>query len=764
MKLDVDDLLKRLTLEEKASLCSGLDFWNTNAIERLGIPSWMMTDGPHGLRKQASGHDATVTGSVPATCFPTGVGLAASWNPELLRSVGQAIGREARGHGVGVVLGPAVNIKRSPLCGRNFEYLSEDPYLAGELAKAHINGLQGEGVGASVKHFAVNNQEHLRMTIDARVDERTLREIYLPAFEAAVKGAQPWTVMCSYNRINGTYASESRWLLNDLLKDEWGHTGMVVTDWGANNDRVKGLVAGQDFEMPGNGLTDADIVRAVNEGRLDVEILDRTVRRILTVTQRVMDHQGPGVAFTAEDHHVLARRVATETMVLLKNKGGLLPLAEGETIAFLGAFAREPRYQGAGSSHIHPTRMDDAVEEARRTAPGTEVVYAPGYRTQEKTPDQGLIDEAVALAARASVAVVFVGLTDAFESEGFDRTHLGLPEAHNALVEAVLRVQPRVVVVLSNGAPVSLPWVDRVPAILESYLGGQGWGGAVVDLLFGKANPSGKLAETFPLRLEDTPCFLNFPGDGHAVDYREGVFVGYRHYDALGLAPLFPFGHGLSYATFGYGPLVADQSEIAEHGSVTLSLEVTNTGSVAGAEVVQLYVEAPESKVVRPVRELRAFAKVGLAPGETRRVSLRLERRAFATWNAELHAWVVEDGTFEVVAGSSSRDLRARTKVKVHATAPARSYDQNTTLGELRDHPSVGGFVTRLLEAMLGLFGHYEPGSAEATMMETMVSEMPLRNVVRMSGGQTPPELLETLLEVLGGKRPVSDLARFTPS
>jgi len=760
MKLDIDDLLKRLSIEEKASLCSGLDFWNTKAIENWGIPSWMMTDGPHGLRKQASGSDAGVLGSVPATCFPTGVGLAASWNPEVLKAVGRAIGREARAHGVGVVLGPAVNIKRSPLCGRNFEYLSEDPYLAGELAKAHVEGLQGEGVGASVKHFAVNNQEHLRMTIDARVDERTLREIYLPAFEAVVKGAQPWTVMCSYNRINGTYASESPWLLRHLLKDEWGHSGIVVTDWGANNDRVAGLLAGQDFEMPGNGLTDADIVNAVREGRLDPGVLDEAARRILTVTSRVIENRGPGTPYTPEEHHALARRVATETMVLLKNEGELLPLDGRETIAFLGAFAQEPRYQGAGSSHIQPTKLDNALDEARRLAPGAQILYAPGYSTRRNAPDRALLDEAAAVAARASVAVVFVGLTDSFESEGFDRTHLRLPEAHNALVEAVLAVQPRTVVVLSNGAPVDLPWVHRVPAVLEGYLGGQAWGGAVVDLLFGRANPSGKLAETFPLRLEDTPCYLNFPGDGRTVEYREGVFVGYRHYDALSLDTLFPFGHGLSYTTFAYGPLVVAQ----DGGGVVAEVAITNTGTKDGAEVVQLYVEAPESSVIRPVRELRAFQKVVLGAGEARTLTFRLENRAFATWNPEVHGWVVESGHYEVVAGSSSRDLRCHARVWVEAPAPPRLYDQNTTLGELRTHPVVGPFVDRLLVGMLALFGQYEPGSAEATMMETMVSEMPLRNVVRMSGGRTPPELLTTLLEVLAGRLPAASLEPFTPN
>lgn len=761
----IDQLLKELTLEEKASLCSGKDFWTTKAVERLGIPSWMMTDGPHGLRKQPSGGDAGVLGGIPATCFPSGVGLASSWNRELIEEVGRAIAREAKANQVGVVLGPAVNIKRSPLCGRNFEYLSEDPFLAGEMAKHHILGVQSQGIGASIKHFAANNQERLRMTIDAVVDERTLREIYLPAFEAAVKGAQPWTVMCSYNRINGTYAAENRWLLTEVLKEEWGHTGIVVTDWGADNDRVAGLKAGQELEMPGNGgLTDADLVKAVKGGTLPTGVLDKSVGRVLTLTQKVVENLDPKAVYDAGAHHALARKAAAEGMVLLKNEGSLLPL-KAQRIALVGAFARQPRYQGGGSSHITPTRIDDALTEFRVQAPaGVEVVFAEGYSLKNDGSQPALIAEARAAAEAAEVAVVFIGLSDNLESEGFDRTHLGLPAGHVALLEGVLEVQKNVVVVLSNGSPVEMPWIDQVPAVLEGYLGGQAWGGAVVDLLLGKAVPSGKLAETFPLRIEDNSAFLNFPGDAKKVEYREGIFVGYRHHDAARVAPLFPFGHGLSYTTFSYGPLVPDKTTLTDAQTLTVKVAVTNSGSVAGAEVVQLYVGDRRASVLRPVRELKGFAKVFLAPGETKTVTLSLQKRAFAFWSAEVHDWVVETGEFELSAGSSSRDLRSFATITVRTTTPdSVRYDHNTTLGELADHPVGGLFVRTVMKKMEAVFGTYEPGSAEERMMRTMVAEMPLRNLVRMSGGQMPPLVLDLLLGVLNGLQPLSVLDRFIP-
>jgi beta-glucosidase len=782
MKRNLDAIVAALTLEEKASLCSGLDFWNTKPLERLGIPSWMMTDGPHGLRKQST--DSARVGlhdSLPATCFPSGAGLAATWNADLLGEVGAAIGEEARAEGVGVVLGPAVNIKRSPLCGRNFEYFSEDPFLAGELAKGYIKGLQSRGVGASIKHFAANNQEKSRMIIDVVADERSLREIYLPAFEAAVRDAKPWTVMCAYNRINGTYCSENPWLLAQVLRKEWGFGGVVVTDWGACNDRVAGLAAGEDFEMPGNGgITDADIVAAVRNGSLPEDCLDAALRRILELTFRVADAP-PAPRFDAAVHHALARKAARESMVLLKNEARLLPLdrgsgsgsalggrtgspapagastaraghppAERGRIAFIGAFARTPRYQGGGSSHIVPARMDDALAEARRIA--GDIDYAPGYDLEADEPDPALLAEARETAARSDTAVLFVGLTERLESEGFDRSDMKLPRSHLALIEEVLKVRKNVVVVLSNGAPVEMPWIDRVPAVIESYLGGQAWGGAVADILFGLSSPSGRLAETFPRRLEDNPSFLNFPGDARKVEYREGIFVGYRYYDAAGVEPLFPFGHGLSYAEFEYSNLRLDRAEMRDTDSLTVQVDVRNVGQVESQEVVQLYVEDEEASVQRPPRELKGFCKIDLRPGETKTVSFTLAARAFAFWSPEHGDWVVETGSFVVSVGASSRDLRLKASVRIESTTPElRVWDASASLGEVEKTPAGAAFVRSIKPRFAATFGSYEPGSAEAEMMEEMMRGFPLRNLVRM-GHQVTQREIDDLIDTLNGK------------
>jgi beta-glucosidase len=782
MKRNLDAIVAALTLEEKASLCSGLDFWNTKPLERLGIPSWMMTDGPHGLRKQST--DSARVGlhdSLPATCFPSGAGLAATWNADLLGEVGAAIGEEARAEGVGVVLGPAVNIKRSPLCGRNFEYFSEDPFLAGELAKGYIKGLQSRGVGASIKHFAANNQEKSRMIIDVVADERSLREIYLPAFEAAVRDAKPWTVMCAYNRINGTYCSENPWLLAQVLRKEWGFGGVVVTDWGACNDRVAGLAAGEDFEMPGNGgITDADIVAAVRNGSLPEDCLDAALRRILELTFRVADAP-PAPRFDAAVHHALARKAARESMVLLKNEARLLPLDRGSgsgsalggrtgspapagaptaraghppagrgRIAFIGAFARTPRYQGGGSSHIVPARMDDALAEARRIA--GDIDYAPGYDLEADEPDPALLAEARETAARSDTAVLFVGLTERLESEGFDRSDMKLPRSHLALIEEVLKVRKNVVVVLSNGAPVEMPWIDRVPAVIESYLGGQAWGGAVADILFGLSSPSGRLAETFPRRLEDNPSFLNFPGDARKVEYREGIFVGYRYYDAAGVEPLFPFGHGLSYAEFEYSNLRLDRAEMRDTDSLTVQVDVRNVGQVESQEVVQLYVEDEEASVQRPPRELKGFRKIDLRPGETKTVSFTLAARAFAFWSPEHGDWVVETGSFVVSVGASSRDLRLKASVRIESTTPElRVWDASASLGEVEKTPAGAAFVRSIKPRFAATFGSYEPGSAEAEMMEEMMRGFPLRNLVRMGHQVTECEIDE-LIDTLNGK------------
>ena len=664
-------LVARMSLEEKAAFCSGRDFWHMEANERLGMASIMLTDGPHGLRKQMGDTDHVGNGnSVPATCFPTDCALASSWDPELLREVGVALGEQCAAENVAVLLGPGMNIKRHPLCGRNFEYFSEDPLVSGELAAALIEGIQSQGVGACVKHFAVNNQEQGRMFVDAIVDERTLREIYLRGFEIAVRKAQPWTVMCAYNRLNGVYCSEHDWLLNQVLRGDWGFAGAVVTDWGAANDRVRGIAAGLDLEMPASGgVNDRRLVAAVRDGRLPEADLDRAVTRNLSLALLGGELPKKRVAMDQDAHHALARRAAGECAVLLKNEGALLPLAPGARIAVIGAFAKQPRYQGAGSSQVNPTRLDCAFDAIAATVgDGASLDYAPGYDPKHSEPDAALVAEAAAAAAEAEVAVVFAGLPGSYESEGFDRSHMALPEQLDRLIAAVCEANPNTVVVLSNGAPVAMPWVAAPKAILEGYLAGQGGGAAMADVLFGRVNPSGKLAETFPLQQADVPADRWFPGTGRQVHYREGLHVGYRYFDTAAAPVLFPFGHGLSYTRFEYGDLELSADAFAQGGELAVSFALTNSGDLAGSEVVQLYAHAAQSSVHRPEQELRAFTKVALAPGETRRVTLTLDDAAFAVYDTDAGKWIVEAGEFEIRLGASSRDIRLRTRLKVQSS------------------------------------------------------------------------------------------------
>jgi beta-glucosidase len=688
---DVSSLLGQLTVEEKASLCLGSDFWHTAPVERLGIRAILVSDGPHGLRAQPDrGDHAGIGGSLPATCFPTASAQGSSWDAELVRRIGAAIGREARSQGVAVVLGPGINIKRSPLCGRNFEYFSEDPLLSGVLGAASIEGIQSQGAGTSVKHYAANNQETDRLRVSADVDERTLREIYLPGFERAVRQGRPWTVMCAYNKVNGTYASQNRWLLTDVLREDWGFDGLVMSDWGAVADRVAALAAGLDLEMPPNlGVSDAEIVAAVRAGDLDEAVLDTAVARVLHLVDRASaGSAGPPPELDANAHHALARAVAAECAVLLKNEGGLLPLhpAAGDTLAVIGEFARTPRYQGAGSSQVNPTRVDVALDELRdAVGDRTEVVFAAGFGVGTTEEDAELAEEAVALAARANTVIAFLGLPAADESEGFDRSHMELPPNQTALLGRLAEVNPDVVVVLANGSAVRVAdWEQHARAILECWLSGQAAGGAAADLLLGAANPSGHLAETLPLRLEDNTSSLTFPGEEGHVRYGEGIFVGYRGHDALRHDVSYPFGHGLSYTSFGYADLTTTVSGRHEDGDlvVRVSCRVTNTGDRGGKEVVQLYVGDPDASVARPVRELKAFAKVDLEPGQSTSVEFSLTARDLSYWSTAHHAWVLEGGVFEVAVGASSRDLRLTASIDVPASPVRRPLDATSTLQE----------------------------------------------------------------------------------
>ncbi|MCX7657926.1 MAG: glycoside hydrolase family 3 C-terminal domain-containing protein [Oscillospiraceae bacterium] len=752
--MNVKELVSQMTLEEKAGMCSGADFWHLKGVERLGIPSVMVTDGPHGLRKQdQSGDHLGINDSVKAVCFPTASALACSFDRELLFELGKALGEECQAEDVSVILGPGANIKRSPLCGRNFEYFSEDPYLSSEMAASHISGVQSQNVGTSLKHFAANNQEHRRMTSSSEVDERTLREIYLASFEGAVKKGRPWTVMCSYNRINGVYASENHKLLTEILRDEWGFDGYVVSDWGAVNDRVEGLKAGLDLEMPSSGgVNDALIIKAVKEGKLDEKVLDRAVERILTIIFRYVENKKNINSYDKKAHHELARKISSECMVLLKNDG-ILPLKKKSKIAFIGKFAASPRYQGGGSSHINSFMVSNALEVASGIA---EISYAKGYETAEDTIDENLIKEAVNIAKDAEVAVVFAGLPDKFESEGYDREHMSMPNCQNKLIDEICKVQPNTVVVLHNGSPVEMPWIDKVKAVLEVYLGGQAVGEATVDVLFGDKNPCGKLAESFPKRLEDNPSYLFFKGEKDRVEYREGVFVGYRYYDKKNIDVLFPFGHGLSYTTFEYSDLKLDRKEMLDTETLSVSVKIKNTGKVAGKEIVQLYVKNAKSIAIRPEKELKGFKKIELAPGEEKNVSFVLEKRAFAYYNTEISDWYVPTGTYQILIGKSSRDIILSKDVLVKSTSkiPVK-LSLTSTVGDAMEIPEAKPFIKQLLSknVLMGSDSDKDAlGEGTAEMMERMMIEMPLRALVSFAGGALSIEDLQKTIDEINQK------------
>lgn len=701
---NITALITKMTLEEKAALCSGQDFWHTKGIERLGIPSIMVTDGPHGLRKVVGDSEQIdLQSSRPATCFPTASALAATWNRALITRVGAALAEECRAEKVGVILGPGANIKRSPLCGRNFEYFSEDPYLSGEMAKSHINGVQSLGIGTSLKHFAANNQEYRRMTIDSVVDERALREIYLAGFEIAVREAQPWTVMGAYNRLNGTYCCEHPDLLGTILKEEWGHLGLVVTDWGAMNEPVDALIAGLELEMPGstNG-NQHRIVTAVQDGRLDKAVLDQAVERILKIVFRAHETLREEFSFDPEAHHALARQVAGEGAVLLKNEGSLLPLDPTLKIALLGAFAKTPRYQGAGSSLVNPSRMDTLYGEMITIAGDARITYAPGYYLKGDQPDDLLIQQAVEIASQADIVVINAGLPESFEIEGIDRQHMKLPRSHNRLIEAISACHDKVVIVLSNGSPVEMPWVGQVQAVLEGYLGGQAGAGAIADLLYGIVNPSGKLAETFPLRLEDTPSAPYFPGGPVTVEYRESLFVGYRFYNTVDKEVLYPFGHGLSYTTFAYQDITLSQSHITDQETITVRFRVKNTGAVEGQEIVQLYIRPRESKVFRPRQELKGFDKITLLPGEEKQIEIMLDRRAFAFYNTAIRDWHVESGSYQIQVGASSRDIRLTAALQITSSQKNTRIDPRDQIPAYLHFPADARIAQQDFETLLG--------------------------------------------------------------
>lgn len=748
---DIETILSRMTLEEKAALCTGASPWSTTPVERLGVPEMIVSDGPHGVRRVADVNSLSMQ-SLPATCFPTASLLASTWDVDLLRKMGHALAEECIALNVDVLLGPGANMKRSPLGGRNFEYFSEDPYLAGEMAASLINGIQEKGVGTSLKHYAANNQEFQRFSIDAKVDERTLREIYLPAFEKAVRKAQPWTVMCAYNKVNGDYASEDHYLLTDILKNEWGLEGLVVSDWGAVHDRVASLKAGLDLEMPGpQDRRVKAVVDAVRSGELDEAVVDAAVRRLLRIIFKAAETPKKGT-FDVDAHHQLARQIAAEGMVLLKNNG-ILPLKDLQHVAVIGRAAENAHFQGGGSSHINPTAVAVPFKELKSRLGDAEFTYAEGYPVDD-TLRQDMIDQAVVLATSADVAVLYIALPSYKESEGYDRKDLDLTAQQVALIKAVAKVQPKTVVVLNNGSPVAMSeWMGDVAAVLEAYMMGQAGGAAIADVLTGKVNPSGKLAETFPLKLTDTPAYLNWPGGAGEVRYGEGLFIGYRYYDAKQAPVLFPFGYGLSYTSFAYSnPRVSVQS-FRDVDGVTVTVDVTNTGKMAGKETVQVYVHDQQSGLVRPEKELKGFAKVELKPGETRSVSIPLDFRAFAYYHPEYKQWITESGKFDILVAASAADVRAKLTVQLETTLKLPCIlDKESTIREWTADPRGNAVISPMLEKMQEMnkqtFGAEDEAGIGMDMME-MFLDMPLVSVLMFNQAaltMPPEEIVDGML------------------
>lgn len=728
-----------LTLEEEAALTSGTNPWSLGNVAAKGLPNYTITDGPHGLRKARNTESMDVEENVPATCFPPAAGMACSWNPELVERVGEAMGEECIQEQVAVILGPGVNIKRNPLGGRCFEYWSEDPYLAGHTAVGIVKGVQSKGVGTSLKHFAANNQETDRLRISATISPRAMREIYLPAFEYIVKTAQPWTVMCSYNKINGVFSSQNRWLLTDVLRGEWGFKGIVMSDWGAVSDRVAALNAGLNLEMPPSN-TDDQIVAAAKDGRIPAAQLDEMAQGMIDLVAKARPAMSrDGYQYDVDAHNEVARQAAVESMVLLKNEDATLPVAKGAKIAVIGEFARTPRYQGAGSSLINPTKLTsflDAIEER-----GVAADFAPGFTLDDAAQDPALTEQAVTAAQQADVVLLFLGLPSAYESEGFDRTTLDIPAKQVEVLDAVAAANPNVAVVLSNGSVVSMPWRGRAKAILETWLLGQAGGAALADVIFGDETPSGKLAQTIIDDVNDDPSAMNWPGEEGHVDYGEGVFVGYRYHDTFRKQVTYPFGYGLSYATFD-----VHDATVAKTGPRTaeVTVTVTNTSDVAGAETVQVYVAPPKAKVARPVHELKGFAKVALEPGESKNVTIALDDRAFAYWSERFDDWHVEGGTYTVEVGVSSRDIISRLDVEIDDDGKIMNLDEWSTFGEWLDDPIGAPILQHVLDDMGKEAGR--PIIPDSALMVMFLRSMPLRSlsvILGEAGEQVAANLTE---------------------
>ena len=780
----IKELMKELTLEEKVSLLSGKDFWSTKPIYRLKIDSLYLTDGPHGVRKQSTESDElSLQNSTAATCFPTACCSACSFDPNIMYEMGEAISKEAKANKVSAVLGPGINIKRSPLCGRNFEYFSEDPYLAGKMASGWISGLEDNGIAASLKHFAANNQETLRLVIDSIVDERALREIYLQAFEIAIKESNPSTVMCSYNRVNGDFASESKYLLNDILREEWGFEGIVISDWGAVNDRVEAVKAGLDLQMPStNGYDDKKVYDAVRNNIIDESVLDKVIIRLLDFSLNRMHNIYQNFSYDKEENHKIARKIAENSIVLLKNEYKILPAKKESKIAVIGEFAQKTRYQGNGSSLINAYKIDTAEEYFREH--NIEFNYAKGYDSNSSNIDNTLIEEAVNISKDKDIVIIFAGLINSYESEGFDRKHLNLPENHNHLIEEISKVNKNIVVVLSIGAPVLMPWIDKVKGIVNLYLAGEAAVSAAFNIIFGIVNPSGKLAETFPLKLEDNPSYKYFPGGNKSVEYRESIFVGYRYYDKAEKDVLFPFGFGLSYTSFEFSNLiVSDANTIAGLDNIHVVFDIKNTGDMFGCEVAQIYISAPENNIFKAKKELKGFIKVFLEPNETKTVIIKLNKRSFSFYNTETKQYEIENGLYTIYVGNSSRNLILSKSMEINSNdynneklhsyfnikdinisdedfekllgrklkpiniKACKPYNLNNNLADLLHEEIAKDFYNKLLIGLNEMFKDDKTDTKK--MFESMMLETPLRSLYTMSGGLISRNDIENLLQSL---------------
>jgi beta-glucosidase len=745
------ELIEKMTLAEKASLTSGASMWSTKSIERLGIPSIFMTDGPHGVRKTIDGQFGQ---SEPATCYPPAVTLASTWNIDLAKKVGVALGKESQALDVQILLGPGTNIKRSPLGGRNFEYFSEDPILSGKFSSAFIQGVQSQGVGVSLKHYAVNDQEHERMTISAEVSPRALHEIYLRPFEIAIKEATPTTLMSAYNKVNGEYASQNKYLLDEVLRKQWGFKGMVISDWGAVDNRIKGIQARLHLQMPADGgINDKLLVDAVNNGTLAEDELDDVVRDILNITLKLHQSKGRLDTYDQEQHHYLAYQVASEGIVLLKNDNSILPVAKNERLAIIGNFAKVPRYQGSGSSLINPTKIDNLIDNL-------DASFAKGYDLLGKTNTK-LLNEAKKTAKAADKVIVVIGLTFLEESEGFDRASYQIAPGHQQLLDVVIASNDNVIVVLQNGSPVAMPWIEKVDGIIEAYLGGQAGGLALADVITGKVNPSGKLAETFPVKIEDNPTHIAWAGEEDKTYYNEGPFVGYRYYDEKKLKPLFPFGYGLSYSQFEFSDINIDKTQFTESDQIILSVWVKNNSEIAGQEVVQLYIRDEKSSVMRPEKELKHFTKVFLKPGEKKQVNFTLSNRDFAFFSAKYNQWMSESGDFSIMVGNSSQNLPLRQTASLTVMKPPKKhFSRYSLVKELKAHPVGNKIIGQMMQSLSATFPS-KAASEELTetekvnamkvslLRESLINDLPINKLVSFSKGELSMAELDKIIALL---------------